>query len=387
MLILQKKQGTSVPLTSSIRTIGGGGSDIGRGIGVDSSNNIYVGGYSNAPGDWDIYTIKYDSSNVLQWQRQLRVSSTAEQAYSASVNSSGDIAFAGSKETSNNAFIGKYNSAGVLQWQRELNGPDDLSDVAYDVYIDDSGNVYVMGDTIVPGASFRDVFLVKYDASGNIVLNKTYNEVGDNDQTGQGAIALDSSGNIYLKGSSRFQSPSLNYGIFLLKLNSSGVIQWQRGLYDASGNMPTTQYGMSVTPNDNDVYMVVNDAPGGGIAKYNSAGVFQWEQRFSNNETFWGVAADNTDAYLVGYDNSNTQLLVSKWSSAGVLQWQRYISHLSGNEYGYAVELSDSNVYVTGRLNSSILVSIPYALESVNKLIVCSSVPASEAGEKCWRPP
>ncbi|MDH7499643.1 MAG: SBBP repeat-containing protein [candidate division NC10 bacterium] len=71
----------------------------------------------------------------------------------------------------NDLFLAKYDSAGNWQWTRQLGTTAD--DVGYGVALDSTDNIYITGftgggldgNTNVGGL---DVFVVKYDSSGNL---------------------------------------------------------------------------------------------------------------------------------------------------------------------------------------------------------------------------
>ena len=91
---------------------GGGGSDIGLRVAVDSSNVYVVGYYTSSP---------------------LTLYNAAGTAFATTLSNSGG----------NDNFVAKYNSAGVVQWAARQGGGG--SDVAFGVAVDSSGNVYVAG--------------------------------------------------------------------------------------------------------------------------------------------------------------------------------------------------------------------------------------------------
>ena len=95
----------------------------GRGVAVDSSDNIYVTGWTR--GKLDTY-------------------------------SGGD-----------DTFLVKYNSSGTKQWTRQFGAPS--GDIGIGVAVDSSGNIYVTGNTDGgldgnTNSGKTDIFLVKYNS-------------------------------------------------------------------------------------------------------------------------------------------------------------------------------------------------------------------------------
>ena len=95
-------------------------------IGIDGSGNVYGTATSNtlgAGGGNSIMVFKYDTNGVLQWQRRANNTSN-DAANAAAVDSSGNLYITGTTnpgaEGSYDILVAKYNSSGVLQWQRNL---------------------------------------------------------------------------------------------------------------------------------------------------------------------------------------------------------------------------------------------------------------------------
>lgn len=141
----------------------------------------------------------------------------------------------------NGMFIAKYDSLGNLKWGKNIHGVGYGNNVATDLY----GNVYLAGwfqtptvifdsDTLT-NAGAIDMFLAKYDSSGNFIWAKraggTLGEQGFD-------VSTDAIGNIYVSGN--FGSPTINFGsyvltnadsiadVFLVKYDSSGNILWAK---------------------------------------------------------------------------------------------------------------------------------------------------------------
>ena len=126
---------------------------------VDSSDNVYIGGYTcgnltrvpNA-GSYDIWLAKYDSSGTQQWIVQFG-SSSYEELNAMAVDSSDNVyiggqtygALTGSNAGSNDIWYAQYNSSGTQQWimQFGTSSSDSLSAMA----VDSNDDLLIVGDT------------------------------------------------------------------------------------------------------------------------------------------------------------------------------------------------------------------------------------------------
>ncbi|MGD9125784.1 MAG: SBBP repeat-containing protein [Planctomycetia bacterium] len=219
--------GTSLWTASSPRL----GMDYANDIALDNLNNVCIAAQTQpaSDGDTDILLIKYDNDGDTLWSKR---TGTGEDDTSLGIatDASRNIYVTGKTagNLSNNnaggadAFVRKYNENGQLLWARQwgTTGEDEGTDIA----IDASGNIYLLGTTegemAGPNAGGLDVFVRKYDSTGDLAWTKQFGTVGDD--TGR-RLMVDNLGNIYFTGytSGNFAGPGTHMGendIFLAKI-------------------------------------------------------------------------------------------------------------------------------------------------------------------------
>ena len=243
------------------------GNDWGRAIAVDGSGNVHVAGESEdtwgSPvnayvGDgWeDVFAAKLsNSARSAQWNTSHGIVRCWIYGRAIAVDGSGNVyvtgvspatwdspvnAFAGGFD----AFAAKLNSSGVRQWNTFLGGSS--TDDGYGIAVDDSGYVYMAGESwatwgspLNAFAGINDVFAVKLNRKGvrqwNTFMGSPTNDWGR-------AIALDGTGNVYVAGDSddswgspvnAFAGPNDAFAAMLLPhLNSAEIIgTWSSGIW------------------------------------------------------------------------------------------------------------------------------------------------------------
>ena len=111
----------------------------------------------------------------------------------------------------------KYNSSGTKQWTKQLGTSS--NDGANGVATDSSGNVYVTGSTYRSldgntSAGNADLFVVKYNSSGTKQWTK---QLGSSSDDYANDVVTDSSGNAYLKLYSLFATGTAFFALFALR--------------------------------------------------------------------------------------------------------------------------------------------------------------------------
>ncbi|MFX1311354.1 MAG: SBBP repeat-containing protein [Promethearchaeota archaeon] len=341
---------------------GGTWSDKGYGVAVDSSDNVYLAGYtcSLGGGDPDMILVKYDSSGDEQWVCTWEGIIGEEDygvawGYAVAVDSSDNVYLVGSTRYHDTGdydiALVKYNSSGVELWNCTWGGSE--PDEGYSVTIDSSDNVYITGYTKSLGAGNSDIVLVKYDSSGEEQWNCTWG--GSDEDVGNGVV-VDSLNNVYLAGYTDSLGAG-DYDMVLVQYDSSGGEQWYRTWGYIEEDMGQ---GVAVDSSDN-VYLTgsTDYYPESLIdmvlVKYNSSGGQQWNHIWSGNydDEGYGVAVDSlNNTYLIGstlsYGAGGYDIVVVKYDNSGVPQWNHTWGG-DGTDYGRGIVVdSVDNIYLAG---------------------------------------
>jgi hypothetical protein len=328
-----------------IATLSGSGYDYGQGIAVDSSGNVFVAGIITGN---NFLLTKYNKFGAIQWQRKLGTCSDNGRGNMLAIDASGNCHVVGAIDDggTKSVIVFKYDTSGVLQWQKKLSSASE--DYGYGVAVDSLSNVYVVGTTDV-AATWNSALIVKYNSSGAVQWQRGLDAATYTNEIAYG-VALDSSANVYLVGITNSSGGFGNSDILVAKYNTSGVIQWQKRLGGAAADN-----GKSVAVDGSGNVYVVGDSGGGFggfdvvIAKYDTSGVLQWQRRIgaAGGEVVYGVAVDALgNSYLTG--DTGGDLLIAKYDTSGAIQWQRSLTS-SGSDAGYAIAVdADGAMYVTG---------------------------------------
>jgi len=116
----------------------------------------------------------------------------------------------------------KLNSSLGIAWERTYNSGSNLDDVANGIVVDGSGNVYVTGYSKVTGQG-KNMYTIKYNSSGTLQWAQTYNDALNGDDVAA-EMAIDNSGNIYVTG---YISTAIDHdNFYTIKYDGSGNTIW-----------------------------------------------------------------------------------------------------------------------------------------------------------------
>ncbi len=286
----------------------------GQAVAVDSSGSVVLTGYyvndgldfgpgplTTGGGGFNVFVVKLDPSGGYVWGSGF--GDGADQiGYGVAVDTSGNVFITGYAKGGINfgggilesaggkdVFVAKFNAAGEFVWAKLFGDSQDQAGQA--IAVDSAGDVYVtgyvngsidFGGGALTSAGGADAFAVKLSGSnGNYVWAKLFGD--SQDQAGQG-IAVDSSGHVhvtgYVNGSVDFGGGTLTSAggadAFAVKLSGSdGSYVWAKLFGDSQDQ---AGQGIAVA-GSGDVYVTgyVNgsvDFGGGVLTSAGSADVF-----------------------------------------------------------------------------------------------------------------
>ena len=217
------------------KSAGGTNNDYSMGISTDASSNVFVTGYffssamtcsttvlTNANGgSCDVFAIKYDALGNFIWAKRAGglgsdfgngiSADAAGNSYLTGKFDSPTLALGTTTLTNagnTDFFLYKYDPSGNIVWARGIAGTG--YEVGNSVATPTNGNVYIAGqftsNTITCGtttltnaiAGTDDIFVLKYDVSGNALWAKSVGASGN--QIGYG-VSPDINGNVFVTGS------------------------------------------------------------------------------------------------------------------------------------------------------------------------------------------
>ena len=307
-------------------------------IAVDPSGNVYVTGwsYGGAGTGYDYATVKYNSTGVQQWaSRYTNVAGGTDEAWDIDVDNVGNVFVTGSSDgagTNSAATTVRYNSAGVQQYANRFEGVGTSIDAGFAIYVDSlTGTAYVTGYTFQSAAADFDYITLKYNLAGVQQWATQYNSPDGNYDEAR-AIAVDASGNVYVTGYSQTLVLT-NYDYATVKYNSAGVQQWQVR-YNGTGNDYDRANAIALDAAGN-VYVTGKSVGVGSTAedaftiKYDNSGVSQWTARYNGAANGYdeakALAVDTSgNVYITGYSyssGSNNDFLTIKYDASGTQEW------------------------------------------------------------------
>lgn len=325
------------------KTIGDFRYQAGNDLALDANGNIYLTGiffgttdFDPGPGianlvsagNEDIFVCKYDNTGNFIWAKGLG-GPTNEFCNSIRLDASGNIYMNGYFENTadfdpgpgvfnlvsagaSDIFVCRLNNNGILQWAKQMGGP--LADVAFDIDLDELGNIYSTGFfwatvDFDPGsgifdltsAALGDGYILKLNNSGNFIHAV---KLGGNSKVRCSSLKFDKTGHVYVtghfdgeadfdpgSGSILLNSPVDDDDVFIGKYNLNLNLVWVKQVggpsfqkvfdieTDGAGNIFTTGHYNGTAdfdPGPAEKKLTAAVDPDIFVLKMNDAGEFVW---------------------------------------------------------------------------------------------------------------
>ncbi len=311
-----------------------------HGAAVDSSGNIYVTGTARGNFDGntqiggdDIFITRWNANGTKAWSKLLGTTSTSamyEEGYPIVINTSDEIFTSGDVGASidggtyignYDVFLAKHLNSSSEQWVKQYGTAD--SEITNAMALDTSGNLYLVGSTNgsfsgYTNAGYDDLFLIKTDSAGTEVWHRQW---GTNNVDSAWGVAVDDNGNIYVTGTTAGgldgNSSAGNSDIFLTRWNADGTREWTK-----QWGTDQSDIGSAVTV-DKDGFIFVTGAANGPLD--------------GNAEIGLG------DVFL------------TKWASDGTKLWTQQWGSSEGEDWGRAIAIDDNGkIFITGSAGGAI---------------------------------
>ena len=337
-----------------VKTYGGAGTDRAAAVQQTSDSGYIVAGStsSSGGGKLDAWVIKLDLSGNIEWQKAYG-GAEDDGAFSILEASGGGFVVVGYTSSTGagkkDVWVLKLDEDGNVEWQKTYGGGED--DEAFSVVEATGGGFVVAGQTSSSGAGKKDVWVIKLDADGIVEWQKTYGGSGD-DVAYFIQQALDEK--LIVAGS----TDSFGAGkkdAWILNLGKEGNIVWQK-TYGALGDeevnsiQQTSDSGYIAAGWTNSYAGIQTEA---WVLKLDMDGNIQWQRTYggSGDDKIYSIQETLDGRYIVAgtmdsYGSGKKDAWVMKLDANTSILWQKTFGGGSDDEafsirqtldYGYAI--------------------------------------------------
>ncbi|MBK7447489.1 MAG: SBBP repeat-containing protein [Ignavibacteria bacterium] len=331
---------------------------------IDKDGNFIVAGNSDSTHGYDYIVLKYSPSGNLIWkQRYNGTGNSYDYLIGMVLDDSGNVYVTG--ESDDGAALGginwvtiKYNTSGQMIWKRSLNWIGNNTDEPFGMNIDKERNIYVVGFGITSSV-YRQMVTIKYSSNGDSLWTKVYRTSPTTHDWGY-SVVTDDSLNVYSSG---YGDVPTGNEIITIKYDQNGVEKWIEKYPTYYGDWLRPTYSAIDKENNLVVvgYSYISNYYDIITLKYNTEGSLLWSRIYDGGDIDRAQCIfidDHSDILIAGctFQNTEGDFLILKYDKDGDTL---LIKNINGEDPGSTDEafsvVSDSvnNIYVTGYSQSS----------------------------------
>ncbi|MCJ7579172.1 MAG: hypothetical protein MUP98_01395 [Candidatus Aminicenantes bacterium] len=263
----------------------------------------------------------------------------------------GVIVFGSSESFGSNIWILKLDLAGDIEWQKTYGDQFNtyLLPNTYSIQNTNDGG-YIFGGSISPSGLSHQFWMVKLSANGNILWQKSY---GDNDLNYVYSLQQTQDGGYIVLGNTGIQDAA-GFDFILLKLSFNGTMEWSKAYLGRLGDTPS-----SVLPTIDGGYVVAGStfSYGAGssdiwILKLASDGIIEWQKTYggSESESAFSIQKTNDGGYIVAgaiasFGAGQSDFWILKISSDGDMEWNKAYGG-SQEDVAYSIQQTTDGGYI-----------------------------------------
>jgi len=288
--------------------------------------------------------------------------------------------------TDSDFWVLRISQEGDIIWSKTYGGTAD--DKGTSIITTQDGGFAIAGHTrsddgdVSENAGFHDFWIVKLNASGTILWEKTFGFSGSDQassiiQTNDGGYFISGFIDVTASGGEGEDGRAVQHGVgeyWGIKIDENGELEWRR-FFGGTNNdrsyqvLQTIDNGFMLVGSSESIDFDVS-SPNGSydywVVKINSSGDLLWEKSFGGSEIENGYSATATSDgsfVIVGDTRSsdgditnpkgNADMWLVKYSSSGSLIWQKSFGGSQFDSARSITEVQDTNLLVVGNSRSN----------------------------------
>jgi len=249
----------------------------------------------------------------------------------------------------------KLDEEGNIIWDKTYGGSE--GNGATSIQQTKDGGYIVAGGTESKGAGYADFWVIKLNARGNKIWDKTYGESGDDVAT---SIQQTKDGGYIVAGSTQSKGAG-NYDFWVIKLDTRGNKIWDKtysgGYWDEANSIQQTEDGGYIVAG-----RAASKGAGGAdfwVIKLAEEGNKIWDKTYGGNDWDYANSIQQTEdgGYIVaGYTASKgaggTDFWVIKLDARGDIIWDKTYGGNNSDEAYSIQQTKDGGYIVAGKTES-----------------------------------